>query len=69
MNYIITEHFYGHIVLDSRMRIDGNRWIGEGRAWHYDGQGRLIKDTGWEPTGCVLICPEPEPRRWWEFWN
>ena len=58
---------FGHIELESRMRREGNRLIGEGRARHYDLDGRLTKDTGWEPTGAVLI--EPEPRRWWEFWR
>lgn len=51
---VIPEYFYGHVRLETRMRHEGNRIIGEGRAWHYDGQGRLIKDTGWEPTGVTL---------------
>lgn len=51
----------------SRMRQDGTRWIGEGRSLHYDADGKLTKDTGWEPTGVKLI--EPEPSRWWEFWK
>lgn len=60
---------FGHIRMESRMRHEGNRCIGEGRSWHYDGAGALTKDTGWQPTGVVLIYPEPEVSRWWEFWK
>lgn len=62
------EPFFGHVHLESRMRPEGNKWIGEGRARHFDMNGKLVKDTGWEPTGIVLIWPEPS-RRWWEFWK
>lgn len=64
---VMLDYVFGHIVLESRMRHEGNRIIGEGRAWHYDGDGALTKDTGWEPTGVVLIWPEPQ-RAWWKFW-
>ena len=59
----------GHIAIESRMRSVGNRIIGEGRARHYDGEGKMTKDTGWQPAGCELYWDEPEPRRWWEFWK
>lgn len=60
---------YGHIRLESRMRPEGNRIIGEGRKWVYDGDGALTEDTGWQPTGCELYWEENEPPRWWEFWK
>ena len=60
---------FGHVQLETRVRPEGNRLIGEGRSRHYDGNGHLTKDTGWQPTGCVAYWPEPEPRRWWEFWK
>lgn len=66
---VILKPFYGHIEMATRMRPEGNRWIGEGRSWHYDGDGILTKDTGWQPTGAVLIYPEPEEcKPWWQFW-
>lgn len=46
--------FYGSVKLESRMRPVGNRVIGEGRALHFDANGKLVKDTGWEPTGGIL---------------
>lgn len=65
----IGKLFFGHINMESRMRPEGNRWIGEGRSWHYDGDGKLTKDTGWQPTGIVLIWPEEqECKPWWRFW-
>lgn len=64
----IPQDFYGHVVLESRMRQEGNKFIGEGRALHYDRDGRLVEDTGWEPTGCVMILPEPDRRPWWKLW-
>ena len=67
-NKVTIDILFGHIRLESRLRPEGNRLIGEGRAWHYDGDGVLTKDTGWEPTGCVAYWPEPEPRKWWMFW-
>lgn len=57
------EPFFGHIRMETRMRPEGNRIIGEGRSWHYDGEGNLTKDTGWQPTGAVLIWPDEKPRR------
>ena len=66
---VMLDILYGHIKIESRMRPEGNRWIGEGRAWHYDGDGNLTKDTGWEPTGVVMIWPEPQVRHWWWFWQ
>lgn len=65
---VVLNYVFGHVVLESRMRPEGNRIIGEGRAWHYDGDGKLTKDTGWEPTGVVLIWPDQEPCKWWKFW-
>lgn len=61
------ECIYGHIRLEQRQRREGNRLIFEGRAWHYSGD-KLVKVTEWSPTG-ALVDPEPEPRRWWEFWK
>jgi hypothetical protein len=67
---IRIEILFGRIEMESRWRAEGNRFIGEGRALHYDLQGRLTKDTGWQPTGVELISSyEKEPRRWWEFWK
>lgn len=63
------ECFFGHVRIESRMRPAGNRLIGEGRCWHFDSDGKLTKDTGWQPSGAVLIWPEPETRKWWEFWK
>ena len=45
----------GHIEFESRVRLVGNKLIGEGRIRNYDGDGKLISDTGWEPTGIELI--------------
>lgn len=63
---------FGYIVLDSRIRRDGNLIIGEGRAMHYDGNGVLTKDTGWEPTGIVMEVWDEYPYQprtpWWKFW-
>jgi pectin methylesterase-like acyl-CoA thioesterase len=66
---VIPQYFFGFVILESRMRPEGNRLIGEGRSWHYDGQGALVKDSGWQPMGAVLYWPEPEPHRWWQFWK
>lgn len=52
---------FGRIELQSRMRPEGNRIVGEGRALHYDQHGMLTKDTGWEPTGCSLEWVMPKP--------
>lgn len=59
---------FGHIVTETRMRPEGDRIIGEGRCWHYDADGLLFKDTGWQPTGSVAYWPKDEPRPWWKFW-
>ena len=69
LDQITISPMFGHIVIESRMRPEGNRLVGEGRSWHYDGEGRLIEDTGWQPTGCVATWSEDEPRRWWQFWK
>ena len=69
MDDVKITYLCGHIRLETRMRPEGKRLIGEGRAWHYDGQGRLAKDTGWTPTGCELYWPEPDPVPWWKFWK
>lgn len=66
---IRIDMIFGRIEMKSRMRPEGNRIIGEGRSWTYDGEGKLTKDTGWQPTGAVLYWSEPEPKRWWEFWK
>lgn len=42
----------GSIHMETRLRPEGGRIIGEGRALHYQG-GKLVKDTGWQPTGVV----------------
>ena len=63
----MIDYFFGHIDIQSRMRLEGNRLVGEGRSLFYDGNGKLTHDTGWRPTGCELIWPD-EPR-WWEVWK
>jgi hypothetical protein len=55
---ITLKIFFGHIKLDTRVRLVGNRGIGESRKLEYDGDGVLIKDSGWVPTGCNIIWPE-----------
>lgn len=65
---VILEPFFGRIVMATRMRPEGDRIIGEGRSWHYDGNDVLVKDTGWQPTGCYLYWPKEEPKPWWKFW-
>lgn len=55
LDAVSIDVFFGHIRIETRMRPEGNRLIGEGRSWHYDGEGRLVKDTGWQPTGAELI--------------
>jgi hypothetical protein len=56
----VIDIFYGHIKIESRFRQDGLRFIGEGRALHYDGSGNLTKDTGWTPTGCEMTAPDKQ---------
>jgi hypothetical protein len=45
---------FGHVELATRLRPDGDKIIGEGRAWHYDGKGKLVLDTGWQATGAEI---------------
>ena len=66
------EILFGHIQIESRLRRDGERLIGESRALHYDRDGLQTKETDWQPTGAVATVgwwPEHAPRRWWEFWK
>ena len=68
-NVVLTPWF-GNVKIESRTRSEGNRLVYESRALHYTIDGVLEKDTGWSPTGAVIVLPEPEPcRRWWEFWK
>ena len=68
--WVVIRPLYGRVVCESRMRFDGSRIVGEGRALHYDQDGKLEKDTGWQPTGVVLYWHDAEePRRWWQFWK
>jgi hypothetical protein len=55
---ITLKIFFGHIKLDTRVRWVGNRGIGESRKLEYDGDGLLVKDSGWVPTGCNIVWPE-----------
>ena len=41
-----VEVLFGRVEIQSRIRRDGLRFIGEGRSLHYDMDGNLIKDTG-----------------------
>lgn len=41
---IRADVFFGHISLETRMRRDGNKLIGEGRKRVYDGDGKLCSD-------------------------
>ena len=71
LDFVRLHPFYGRIEIQTRMRPEGNRLIGEGRSLHYDGDNKLTKDTGWQATGCELIWGD-EPacaRKWWEFWK
>lgn len=60
---------YGHIDVQTRMVPIANGLAGEDRRRTYDRDGNCTEDTGWHRTGCNLIWPEPECRRWWEFWK
>lgn len=51
----MTLPFIGWIRIESRVRWDGHRGISESRAVQYDGDGLQIEDTGWQPTGAVLV--------------
>ena len=62
-NNVRLDVFFGHVKLDSRMRREGDRLIGEGRSMHYDMHGKLVKDSGWQPTGCVAYLNGYEPPR------
>jgi len=63
------EHCMGSIRLESRMRPDGNRIIGEGRCIEIDKDGHVVRASPWEQTtNIVLDLPPPEPRQWWRFW-
>ncbi len=64
-NHLIKcEMIFGHIVCESRQRREGNKLIGEGRSLHYDGDGKLTKDTGWQPTGVNLILGDVYEIEW-----
>lgn len=56
---VVLAPWFGRIELQSRIRREGNRFIGEGRSLHYDWQGKLEKDTGWQANGCELIADDP----------
>jgi hypothetical protein len=67
---IRIEIFLWHCELETRFRSVGRDLIGEGRTKRYAGNGRLIEDTGWVPTGIRLIAPPEEPSApWWKFWG
>lgn len=65
---IRLDMIFGHVKVDSRIRWEGSRGIGEGRSRTYDGKGNLTNDTGWEPTGVVIDWP-PEPSVTRQFWQ
>lgn len=55
----LDKWFFGHVILESRMRPEGNKLIGEGRRIEVaqDGERRVGE---WEPTGAVLYWPEDD---------
>lgn len=52
---VIVNAIFGRIEVQTRMRQDGGRLIGEGRSLHFDQSGSFTKDTGWQPSGVVII--------------
>lgn len=51
------DFWLGRVEVETRMRPEGNRLIGEGRSREYDGDGKLIRETPWTPTGVVCWWP------------
>lgn len=50
-----TLPFIGWVRIESRVRWEGHRGVGESRAVQYDGDGLQLEDTGRQPTGAVLV--------------
>lgn len=55
----------GRVEIHVRDRWEGRRLIGEGRRMVYDADGILTHMSEWEPTGVVLIYPEPDDEPSW----
>ena len=54
---ITYDMVFGHVILETRMRPEGNRLIGEGRRIDVSPDGeRSIGE--WEPTGAALFWPD-----------
>lgn len=45
---------YGKVEVSSRLVCIAGKIVGECRAWHYDGKGELVLDTGWQQTGAEM---------------
>lgn len=60
---------FGHIEIVSTRRWDGPyREILGGYAIFYDRDGKETSRTEDTPN-IILTYPQPECRRWWEFWK
>ena len=51
---VSIDRIFGHAVMSSWLRIDGDRLVGMGRVDHYDRNGILVESIT-EPTGIVLF--------------
>lgn len=51
---VVVHVKYGHSTLDTRLRPEGDRLIGEGRRCDFDRDGNLEKDHGWQPSGITM---------------
>ena len=64
---VLVDIFYGHVEIQTRMRREGDRLIGEGRSLHFDRDKQLVRTTEWEPSGVVLKLNGYEPPKDWTW--
>jgi hypothetical protein len=66
---IVVKVHFGVVRLESRIRPEGNRLIGEGRRIEIDQNGVIVNVSPWEPMGVVAYWSTDPPRTWWKFWR
>ena len=66
---IRLEYLFGHIEIVTTSKWEGPyRQILGGYSITYDQHGKEVSRTQDTPN-VVLEWPQPDPRRWWEFWK
>jgi hypothetical protein len=68
MNVQIT-CIFGTKELQTRIRPEGNRFIGEGRTRLVDQNGFAHPWSEWEPTGAVMTCADDHPQEPAQDWR